>query len=97
MAVPGEGTRSRDRRIAYRTQFDATGGESVAVAVSQAIAAARGEDASDSRQLYEYVDPDALALLADHASRRDDAAWRVEFAAGEFDVAVTSDGWITVT
>jgi hypothetical protein len=96
MSVPGEGTRSRDRRIAYRTQFEATEIESVAVAVSQALAAARGEDTSDSRQLYEYVDPDALALLADHASRRDEVAWKVEFAAGEFDVTVSSDGWITV-
>jgi len=97
MSVPSEGARSRGGRIAYRTQFDATGEESVTVAVSQALAAARSEDVADSTRLYEYVDPDALALLADHASGRDGVAWTVQFDAGEFDVTVSSDGWITIS
>ncbi|PSQ48941.1 hypothetical protein BRD19_05355 [Halobacteriales archaeon SW_7_65_23] len=96
MSRSTENPGSRDGRTPYRSRFDPAGDESAVVAICRTLATAQGDDPPDT-VLYDYVDPDALESLLDHAADSTGVTWELEFVAGEFDVAVTSDGWITIS
>lgn len=55
------------------------------------------EPTQEGFNLFEYVDPDAMDALREHAERHENAAWRLEFEAGEELVVVRSDGFIRTT
>lgn len=79
-----------------RVLMEASEHETATIAVVEALAAARNVDATDlDLCLYDYLDPDALNRLYDHADA-DGAAWRLKLEAERFDVTVRSDGLVTV-
>lgn len=83
--------------LPYRHQVDAAADAELHVTVARAVAAARGEDPAATRDtLYDYVDPEALDRLYDHACRSDGADWEVAFTVGDHEVTLDSDGEIVV-
>lgn len=69
--------------------------ETLSTAVAGIVARKLGVEPTDGDfRLYEHLDSEALDMLYDHAKRREDASWRLEFAVGEETVIVSSDGVI---
>lgn len=70
----------------------------LAASIIEAIAAERNVSLSDvDIPLNRVVDLDALETLYRHACTHDEASWEVSFSVDELDVAIGSDGSITVT
>ena len=76
-----------------RVQYERGRNESPSIAAATALAEYYDEDASaTTRQLYDYVDPDALdALFADTHAGRSRASGTVEFTVEGVTVTVTPD------
>ena len=78
-------------------RYDASSGKTLAVAIAEEIAAASGtEPAAPDLQLFDYIDPEALNSLHDHAATKGGATWELEFDVEDVTVTVSSDGRITV-
>lgn len=72
--------------------------ETLSTMLAQLIAKTKGLDPTDPGfRLYEYVEPDALDAMYDHARRREAVSWRFEFNVDDETVHVGSDGSIEVT
>ena len=66
---------------------------SLTTTIAETVAEIEGVDAADlDYALHDYVDTDALRLLASH----DGGVWRLAFELPDHDVTVTSDGTIFV-
>lgn len=89
---------SRDRGLPYRVRLDEVTEESVTIAVIEAIAAVEGVSPVDvDLKLYDYLDLEALDDLFNHASRRGNAMWTMEFSVEGYDVTVRDDGAVTIS
>ncbi|QZP39496.1 HalOD1 output domain-containing protein [Halobaculum magnesiiphilum] len=67
--------------------------QSLVVEVVEAIAHAKGADRDEvDRPLQEFIDVDAIQLLASH----DSASWTLSFELPNHNVTITSDGLVLV-
>lgn len=72
--------------------------EHLALSITRALAVARDEETTAVPiQLHDYIDPEALERLSEHADARAGAAWKTEFAVGEYTVTVRSDRQVIVS
>ena len=55
------------------------------------------EPTHEGFHLYEYIDPEALDALLEHAEDRAEVSWTLEFEAGAVAVTVRSDGGTRIT
>ncbi|MFB6080233.1 MAG: HalOD1 output domain-containing protein [Haloferacaceae archaeon] len=68
-------------------------GNQVVAVVIETIAEAEGVDPMNLEYvLNDYVDADALRLLADGRN----TSWRLSFETPDHDVSVTGDGWVCI-
>lgn len=69
--------------------------ESLSTILAEMLAKMKGiEPTQEGFHLYEYLDPDGMDALHEHAQRHEDVTWRLEFEAGDQSVIVRSDGFI---
>lgn len=72
-------------------------GESLSTAMADMIARMKGvEPTHEGFRLYEYLNPDAVDSLFEHANRHEEASWKLTFNTGDQAVVVRSDGFIRV-
>lgn len=76
-----------------------TNGRSVSDTVIEKVAARENVDPTDlDHRLYEIIDPDALdAIFASLGTRTSRSDGHVQFSYCGYEVAITSDGDVTVT
>ena len=78
-------------------RYEPSSGKTLAVAIVEEIAAASGtEPAALDVQLFDYIDPEALNSLHDHAARKNESTWELQFDVEDVEVTIRSDGRITV-
>lgn len=98
MSTPITGAQSEEEFPSSSSHTTVVDGESLTVPIIRAIARARDEDPGEvDVQLYEYIDPEALDRLSDHASTREGVTWDIEFTVEDVDVTVRSDGRVVAT
>ncbi|WP_135535674.1 HalOD1 output domain-containing protein [Halostella pelagica] len=94
--IPSDSTDRKRGGVGTTHRYDADEAEPPSVAVSRALAGARGESpCSSTPQLYEYVDPDALdSLFVEWGSA--DSATTVDMEIGRYTVVVRGRGEVVV-
>lgn len=81
----------------YHTRLDLDTQSSLSIAVIEALARAKGVDATElDVPLYERIDTEALEALYHHSRGTADEGWTLSFPFDEFTVTVRGDGRITV-
>jgi len=89
--------RGRDARPEARRDVDVTAGDSVTVALADAVAAATGVDVTDlDGTLHETIDLDAVEILLRHAAVQPDVEWEMSFRLAGHEVTVAHDGRLVV-
>lgn len=72
--------------------------DSLSTAIAEMLAKMKGvEPTQEGFHLYEYINPDAIDALNEHAKGHENAAWQLEFEAGDVSVVVRSDGFMETT
>lgn len=98
MAISQQPTSQSSERVAQPEVVPTHHGESLSTVLAEMLAKMKGvEPTRAGFHLYEYIDPDAMDALTEHAKRHDDTTWQLEFEAGDVAVVVRSDGVIRTT
>lgn len=89
----------RSRTLGQMVSNDVSGltGESLSLFLVNIVARMHDVEPTDEAfQLYDYVEPDAIDTLFDHAQTHEDASWRFELDIGQETVVVDSDGYVNL-
>lgn len=87
----------RDAQPEASRDVDVAAGESITVALADAVAAASGVDVTDlDGTIHETIDLDALEGLLRHAAAQPDAEWELSFRLSGHEVTVAHDGRLVV-